>query len=316
MSDLKRVCYIGCFALLAASFISIEGVAEPSLDPFPNSCRIDGYDKAGLMALRAADYETDTNTLALNMLPCLGDPDPDLRDKFAYEGYVSLLRNNRLSDETIKIMRTELTGILSPEALDANGVKKPFAALVLAELARRDRLEPVFAPDERKQVIDAATNYMQGINDYRGYEAQTGWRHGVAHAADLLMQLSLNETLNASQNIQIRDAVRSQIIPGGATPGEVHFYIYGEPDRLARPILYLALKGAFSPEDWAAWMKELSDPAPFQDWSEVYRSQQGLAQLHNTKAFANAVYINAQNSQNPDVKALAAPALEVLRALP
>jgi hypothetical protein len=78
----------------------------------------------------------------------------------------------------------------------------------------------------------------------------------------------------------------------------------------------LALKGDFSEQDWTAWMLELSDPAPYNDWSEVYQSQEGLAKLHNTKAFANAIYINAVNSGNEQVQALAAPALEVLRALP
>ena len=125
------------------------------------------------------------------------------------------------------------------------------------------------------------------------------------------MQLSLNGALDAPQQEQIRDAVQSQI-----NPNETHFYIYGEPERLARPILYLALKGAFNEENWADWMQELADPAPFEDWSDVYRSQEGLAKLHNTKAFANAIYTNAANSENDDVNLLAAPALSLLKALP
>ncbi|WP_416876765.1 DUF2785 domain-containing protein [Litorimonas sp.] len=297
--------------LSAAIFIHNDIAAEPS----PDTCRIEGYDKNGLMALRQAEYHfkepEQADQIALEMLPCLSDPDPDLRDKFAYEGYVNFLRRDRLSDATLQSLRTRLIENLSSETEAVYGVKKPFAALVLAELARQDRLKETLTPEERQQLLDAATDYIRGIEDYRGYDANIGWRHGVAHAADLLMQLSLNEALNAPQQKQIRDAVRSQI-----NPNETHFYIYGEPERLARPILYLALKGAFNEQDWAAWMQELSDPAPFKDWSDVYQSQKGLAKLHNTKAFANAIYINAVNSGNEQVQALAAPALEVLSALP
>ena len=75
--------------LSAAIFIHNDIAAEPS----PDSCRIEGYDKDGLMALRQAEYHFkepgQADQMALEMLPCLSDPDPDLRDKFAYEGYVN-----------------------------------------------------------------------------------------------------------------------------------------------------------------------------------------------------------------------------------
>ena len=308
---INRISLVGTTCLLAFFSVSAELAAEPSQE----SCRIDGYDKNGLMALRQVEYKINApaqlDRLALEMLPCLSDPDPDLRDKFAYEGYVNFLRKDRLSDATLQSLRTRLVENLSSETEVVYGVKKSFAALVLAELARQDRLKETLTPEERQQLLDAATDYMRGIEDYRGYDANIGWRHGVAHAADLLMQLSLNEALSGPHQKQIRDAIRSQI-----NPKETHFYIYGEPDRLARPILYLALKGAFNDQDWGEWMQQLADPAPFKNWSEVYQSQEGLAKLHNTKAFANAIYVNAVNSGNEKVEALAAPALSVLIALP
>lgn len=302
---------VGISLMSASMFIHYDIAAEPS----PDSCRIEGYDRDGLMALRQAEYHFNesgqADKIALEMLPCLSDPDPDLRDKFAYEGYVNFLRNDHLTETTLQSLRNRLIDNLASESKDTYGVKKPFTALVLAELARQDRLDARLTIEERQQIVGAATDYMRGIEDYRGYDANVGWRHGVAHAADLLMQLSLNGALDAPQQEQIRDAVQSQI-----NPNETHFYIYGEPERLARPILYLALKGAFNEENWADWMQELADPAPFEDWSDVYRSQEGLAKLHNTKAFANAIYTNAANSENDDVNLLAAPALSLLKALP
>ncbi|CAM3713931.1 DUF2785 domain-containing protein [Litorimonas haliclonae] len=312
----NRIFIASASLLIALFFVGVDLAAKPS----PESCAIDGYDKDGLMALRQAGYEISDpaklDKLALDMMPCLSDPDPLLRDKFAYEGYVEFLRNGQISDAAVKTLRVSLIEILASETIDQHGVKKPFAALVLAEVARQERLEKSFTPEERQGLLDAATDYMRSIKDYRGYDARVGWRHGVAHAADLLMQLSLNEALEPSQQEQIRDAVLTKINPETAESEAPHFYIYGEPDRLARPILYLALRGAFDENDWTEWMQQLSDPAPFKDWSEVFQSQEGLAKLHNTKAFAAAIYINAVNSGNEKVEVLAAPALDVLKALP
>ena len=35
-------------------------------------------------------------------------------------------------------------------------------------------------------------NIALSVRDYRGFDAKQGWRHGVAHGADLLLQLSRN----------------------------------------------------------------------------------------------------------------------------
>src|SRR5258705_220852 len=76
---------------------------------------------------------------------------------------------------------------------------------------------------------------LLGVTDRRGFDATQGWRHGVAHGADLLLQLGLNPALSAAQLDAIVQAIASQVAPAGE-----HFYVYGEPERLARPIAYIA----------------------------------------------------------------------------
>jgi len=41
-------------------------------------------------------------------------------------------------------------------------------------------------------LLNAAANYLVALRDYRGFDDGVGWRHGVAHAADLLAQLALS----------------------------------------------------------------------------------------------------------------------------
>ncbi|MHA7870965.1 MAG: DUF2785 domain-containing protein, partial [Hyphococcus sp.] len=184
-------------------------------------------------------------------------------------------------------------------------------ALVLAEVARTDRVGDTLSDEGREAIVDVAAAYLASVTDYRGFDDSAGWRHGVAHTADLAMQLAFNPKTSAAQLQSLRTAIASQI-----TPDTVHFYIYGESGRLARPILVMAMNEAFTEEDWANWFSALADPAPLGNWGEAYESNRGLARLHNLKAFAQAVYVNAVASDNENLKVLVSPALELLRALP
>ncbi len=280
----------------------------------PDGCHPLGYDKTALLELRAQGFAIEDpeerRRYAFEMLDCLGDPDPMLRDQIAFEGYTALLRGQQLDADTIRQLRIALLRDMAT-ADEGDGFRRPFAALVLAEVARADRIEPVFSQDERAALVAAACAYMRSIDDYRGFDEATGWRHAVAHDADLLMQLALNPALDRAQLLEIRDAVASQVAPAGA-----HFYVYGEGERLARPILFIAMRGIFTQQEWTDWFGKVASPDPFGDWSAVFASQAGLAKLHNTKAFVTAIYVNATASENESLKTLVSPALDTLRALP
>ncbi|MGD9256282.1 MAG: DUF2785 domain-containing protein [Gammaproteobacteria bacterium] len=289
---------------------------HPATSAMPgSSCHPLDYDRSDLLNLRAADFviedPDERRRFAIELLDCLGDPDPVLRDQVAYEAYVALLRGGHLDADTIRALRSSLIEQLDIGAEDGTGFRKPFAALVLSEVARADRMDPVFSDEERAALVMAATAYMRGIDDYRGFDQQTGWRHGVAHAADLLMQLSLNPALDRSQLETILDAVASQVTPEGS-----HFYIYGESGRLARPVLFIAMREVFDDREWANWIGDVTSAGPFGEWSEVFSSQAGLARLHNIRAFAQAIYVNSTASDQESLAPLRSSALEALKKLP
>jgi hypothetical protein len=291
-------------------------VPHPAAGTTPGGeCNPLGYDRAALLELRSADFVIDDpakrQRFAFELLDCLGDPDPVLRDQVAYEGFAALLRGKQLDPVTIGQLRTALAEQLAAADDDDDGFRKPFAALVLSEVARADRVDPVFSDAQRAELVATASNYMRSIDDYRGFDDEVGWRHAVAHTADLLMQLALNPALGRPELLAIRDAVASQIAPAG-----VHFYVYGESERLARPILFIAVRGVFAPEEWTVWFRDIASPAPFDDWASVFSSQAGLAKLHNTKAFVQVIYVNATASDNEALAPLEPAALEALGTLP
>ena len=78
----------------------------------------------------------------------------------------------------------------SPTQQDAAGLAQPFAAMVLVEVARADRIDQHLSAVERTELVQAGSDYLSSVRDYRGYVQKEGWRHAVAHAADLMMCLT------------------------------------------------------------------------------------------------------------------------------
>lgn len=277
--------------LLAALLVMPMGTqASPAA-----SCPPAGYSRDSLLELKAHGFEIQDasmrDKLALGLTACTGEPDPAIRDGVAYEALAGWMRGGLLSSGTVDAIGTELLGQLAaPE--DPEGFRKPFAALILSEVARTDRIEPSFTAARREELVQAASDYLSGVRDYRGFSETEGWRHGVAHGADLALQLVLNPNIEAGQVQRLLDAVASQVAPSGE-----HFYIYGEPGRLARPVFYAFRRGDISQETWRVWFDRLADPAPMDSWSESWSSQAGLAKRHNTTAFLRAIYVAADTSE-------------------
>jgi hypothetical protein len=277
-------------------------------------CPPAGWDRAGLDALKAAHFEgldeAPRQALALGLGDCLGDPDPSLRDGIAYEGLATWLRaEGALAPATRQALLERLTARLSAD--DAAGFEAPFAALVLSEVARTDRVSSWMTPTQRQSLVDAAATYVEGIRDYRGFTDGEGWRHGVAHGADLLMQLALNPALDKAQLTRLMAAARSRVAPPGAPP-----YVHGESERLVRPVMFALQRGLHDEAEWSAWIDALVDPAPMADWSEAYASEAGLSRRHNLRGFLLALYAGLDASGSEALQARLPAVVAGLRALP
>lgn len=271
-----------------------------------------GFSRADLDALKTAEWalpdDARRNALARALTACLGDPDPSLRDGIAFEANAHWMRARQLSNETMLWLADDLERRLT--ASEGQGFERPFAALVLSEVARADRTEAFLTPQRRAQLLDASIAFFTSVRDYRGYDDQQGWRHGVAHGSDLLLQLALNPAIERPALERIRDAVATQISP------TEHAYVFGESERMMAPILYMARRNVFSEAEWTAWLTQVASPAPFESWDGTFGSEAMLRKRHNATAFLMMIYVNAQASQNTDDDVLLPGALAALRALP
>lgn len=275
------------------------------------ACPPPGYDKPALQALKKNGFAVADparrRELAQALVGCLGDPDPELRDGIAFEALSQWMRADAFDAAQMGALRDRLYGLL--DGPEGEGYARPFAALVLSEVARTDRIKPWMSAAERAAMVDKAAAYVEGVRDYRGYDDVQGWRHGVAHGADWLMQLALNPALDRAQADRILAAVVAQAVPASG-----HAYVFGEPERLARPVLFVAQRGLHSDAEWAAWFAALVPRIG--DAKQAYRNVAWLARRHDLSGLLQNIYLQAGNSQDPKIRTLQPAVLAAIKAIP
>ena len=252
------------------------------------------------------DDQAQRQKTALALLDCLSDPDPIVRDDIAFEALSFWMRGDQLDASTIGTMYKTLLPKLI-DAPDAAGFAQPFAALTLAEVARVDRVKPFLTPKNRQTLVSAAATYLSALRDYRGFDETAGWRHGIAHTADLMLQLSLNPALIRTQQGEILASIATQLT------NTSHFFHYGEGNRLMAPVFYLGKRAAFNASEWDAWFSGLV--SPFE--KPAVTTQARLMRAHNLQAFLYSLYFSLQESGDQIQKETMLPAvISALKKIP
>lgn len=267
------------------------------------ACPPAGETLASLQALKAAEWKQPADAdrrqaLALALIDCLSDPDPELRDAITFDALQNWMRTGRLDDATVASLRARLLAMLAAPP-DTAGFAQPFAALVLAEVARIDRLRGNLSDEERAALVSQATGWLLNWRDPRAFDEKEGWRHGTAHGADLMLQLALNKRLSRAQADALLAAVATQVLP----PGD-NAWRHGEPDRLAAPVFYLAQGTLLETADWEHWLTELALKR-----QRMPINATTLAQKHNLSSFLNSLYVAVQEAGSADVKTRLLPGL-------
>ena len=286
-------------------------VTSPGLASASDKCSPIANMRGQLETLKSNKWqladEAARQMLALTLLDCLVVADPVLRDELAFEALSTWMRTKQLTTDTLRRVNTELQARLKDDVVDAAGFGKPFAVLTLAEVARVDRIQAFLSNEELDQLISSGTKYLTGVRDYRGFVTGEGWRHGVAHGADLMLQLSLNSRLSRMQLDRLLDAIASQVAPGGE-----HFYRYHEGERLMAPVFYIARKTLHENSDWDVWIAKLTARGNGAEST----TQTSLARRHNLAGFLLPLYFSLQESSDLAQRARLLPAVtKALKAL-
>ena len=279
--------------------------------PAQARCTLAGKTPDALNQWKASGYTTrdamDRNARALELVDCLGNPDPFLRDGIAFEALSTWMRGKQLDTASLRLLTEHLLRQL--DGTDAQGFRKPFAALALSEVARTDRVQPWMTADERARMVTAAAAYLQSVRDYRGYVDNEGWRHGVAHGADWALQLVLNKAVLPAQVQSLLSALGTQVMSADA-----HAYAFGEPARLARPVAYAAARGDIEQSVMQAWLAELASSLGSRP--EDNQQARWWTRRGNLEHFLHALAYLVDGDQSPALTATAAAVRTTMQKLP
>lgn len=243
---------------------------------------------------QASTSQLPADDLAQELLFCLASPNPELRDRIAYELLTDWLRNEKLTDDTRHSLLGSLSATLSsfpPVETDNTALARSFSALILSEVLRSDSNQPFMTGAERQALLDTSIRSLEQENEYRGLDSELGWVHPVAHMSDLLWRFALHTDTSESQAELILAGVRSKVAPTGV------FYQFNESDRLARVITTMITRELLPPDTFVAWLASFEQPSSMQKWSDAFASPQGMAELHNTKLFLRALADQIEGSQ-------------------
>ncbi len=278
--------------VLRAALVAVPLVVASDL----HACTAGNLSRDRLVALKASKFVlpdgTERSTVAVGLVDCLGDPDPEIRDGIAFEGISTWLRGKQLDSATVVSLYQKLAKSVNAPP-DAPGFRRPFAILVLSEVARADRITPTLTAAQFDSLVNLTARWMQDVGDYRGFIDGEGWRHGIAHGSDLVLQLELNQRITADQLRKLMDAVETKVAPAGKAA-----LIHTEPERLARAVFYGYLRGLLDDGYWQKWFGQVASPAPIASWGEAWKGEAGLAQRHNTLDFLYALHFLAISTKD------------------
>jgi hypothetical protein len=265
-------------SLLSLLLLGSSAVAAP-VDCLDTEAALDYWQP---VRERAGDDSLDADALAVELVSCLGSPNPELRDRVGYELYAYWLRNDALADETRRFLLERLEDGLGDPSGEAT-LRRSFSALILAELMRSDSIRPFMTTPERQRLLEVAAAALKSETDFRGLEPDIGWVHPVAHMADLLWRFALHPEANGADATMLLDAVRSKVAPVTVS------YAFNEGDRLARVAATVFQRELVAADDARNWVSGFATPVTMARWSHAFQSPAGMAELHNTKQFLRAL---------------------------
>jgi hypothetical protein len=168
------------------------------------------------------------------LLDMLRSADPHERDDVAYTELSRRIAEGD-ADERLLVTGNEMADRFADPEIQT----RSFAALILADIAARDRLARLLPSSAVLAWSDRLSRWYRNEPDLRGWDEHLGWLHAVAHGADALGSFGLSRHLGARELRGLLDLARDRLLQ----PTDVVF-ANQEDDRLAYAITVVLTRRA------------------------------------------------------------------------
>ncbi|MBL9077229.1 MAG: DUF2785 domain-containing protein [Planctomycetes bacterium] len=244
-----RLPSVGCtLAVLAALFA--VGTAAPAQEPAA-AARWQRW-----LTATAPPAAAELPALLTELNGLLGARDPQLRDDVAFTLLARWLVRDRIVPvaERRRLLAAWLAGLHTAPGADEPdpALRRSFSALCLSLLVALDNREPWCTDAEFADVLAQTAAWLGREPDERGWDEAVGWVHGTAHAADVLKFCARSSRLQPADQTRILAALADRLERCTAP------WTCGEPERLARVVLALALRDDGDLEALEAWLEQVA----------------------------------------------------------
>ncbi len=191
----------------------------------------------------AADFRVPADRrlsdLTAELTELLGTPDSELRE-LALAVLCTWIERGVYDDLLPGLGDGIATGLLTGigERGTDSVFRRSFSALVVAEVIDRDTRKPRVTRTKVHEWGDRLATWFLMERDERGWVADQGWAHAIAHGADAFGALARSPRCGPGELLVVLDVIGDRVT---RAPGAVWYS--GEHDRLAMTTLHVLRRG-------------------------------------------------------------------------
>lgn len=227
----------------------------------------------------------DLSEIILAMLNHIGSTDSFLRDDLIYSAFGTwILRDNMLDHEQLRYL---LSKILDEQHMfyeigeqNTDSVfRRSFSVLILPLMLIAHRSHSFLTMAEIYQIKEKLLYYLMSEKDCRGFIAEKGWAHSIAHAADALDDLAQCSELNQFDLAEILVVIHHMICTKEAS------YVHSEEERIVTAVIAIVRRKLLSDVEIVQWIQSFVDCT-----LQIKSMPEGQIVLTNTKSFLQSMY--------------------------
>lgn len=185
----------------------------------------------------------------------LGDPDPDVRDGIAFPTLATWIDEGVYDDLLVGLGDGMTHGLDFGLGLarDDSVFRRSYSALVLAECIDRSTTAGLAGSAVVLRWGDRVMGWLARERDLRGYVADQGWAHAIAHGADALAALARSPYVGRLELTVILDVIADRLLADTDS-----FWVSGEDDRLALATMQVLQRNVLDLDVLEPWVARVA----------------------------------------------------------
>ncbi|MGM0896505.1 MAG: DUF2785 domain-containing protein [Bacillota bacterium] len=237
----------------------------------------------------------DELILIKSMMMHIGSPDSELRDGLIYGTFCELILEDKIEADVLnEMLKSCLNEQMLFKGIGESGTDnvftRSFTSLLIALILHADNQKDFLSGELIFEVKDQLISYITLEKDLRGFVADKGWAHSIAHIADAFDELIKNKKITTDDYVEIANVLWNKVFIAD------YVYIHDEEERILMPLLE-TLKQGLPHEVIQGFVENIPVELEMQ---KVQLAEESYWQLYaNCKKFLKSFYVKIDNE--PDL---------------